>query len=98
MEKLRSPRIELCDALNHSIDNFFLKQLGQYLNKLAPGLIHACPYEKVMELYNITYISFGIFQKFPAGEYKAKFSIALSENGPFVSNGTVYATRRTKMV
>lgn len=75
-----------------------MKQLGEYLNKLAPGLMHACPYEKVMDLYNITYISYGIFQKFPAGEYKAKFSVALSEKGPFVSNGTIYATRKTKIV
>lgn len=53
---------------------------------------------QIMEYYNISYISYGIFQKFPAGEYKARFSFAVSEKGPFVSNGTVYATRKTKMV
>lgn len=48
VEKIRTPRVDVCSLINNSADNFLVKQMSDYVEKLAPGLIHPCPYDGVL--------------------------------------------------
>jgi hypothetical protein len=76
-EVVDTKQIDWCQIMDGADYNLFLKLILDIIRQSVPGLFHKCPYEGLMQLYNIT-INDEIAMKtslFPEGQYKYNVTI-----------------------
>lgn len=76
-EVLDSKIVDFCELMNTLESNKLLKFILDLIRKTAKGLFHKCPYEGLMEYYNIT-VDDELMKTttlFPEGQYRYNVSI-----------------------
>lgn len=85
-QRFKVPKVEVCEIIKFSSETFFLRELFDLAKRMAPELIHECPYKgvriwaifkiiikiifQVLEGYNITIPYTNLFKLFPSGLLK----------------------------
>ena len=80
-EIVDTKQINWCQIMDGADYNLFLKLILDIIRQSVPGLFHKCPYEGLLEFYNITMETEDARKVtlFPEGQYK--YNITISE-GP----------------